>query len=81
MLTEITKCHALTIKCGSECSSTPTQAYLYLLQMKNTKGNKRAMDSGFCGKMKRNRQLGRPWRRWDGNIKTSVKEIESDYDT
>jgi hypothetical protein len=36
------------------------------------------MDRGFCGKMKRKRQLGRPWRRWDGNIKMCVKETESE---
>jgi hypothetical protein len=36
------------------------------------------MDRGFCGKMKRRRQLGRSWRRWDGNIKICVEETEFD---
>jgi hypothetical protein len=41
----------------------------------STYGNRREV---VGGKPEGNRELGRPWRRWENNIKTDLQEVECD---
>jgi hypothetical protein len=71
------RCIVIYTGCCSEAHGCIVICCKWRIVKGKQRGKQRATDRGFCGKVKRKRQLERPWRRWDGNIKMCVEEIES----